>query len=333
MKTADTRPAPINCPDAAGCHLVVELSREGGALVAMASRPYPLSAIRANANRLSWLEGLGFLGARIGPKQRFESPMESMALGFAAGDLRATAQTQEALLLLTSNGLLALNQAGRSLSTVTPESSAWALATDGRAAILSTGAAGSSTGAILRVVLASGSVEVAASGEARPGPVAIDEGGLYWATFGGGPALDGAGSVRMLAIGGAPVTLAAGESAPRSLATSASHVYWISDAPDGRHLRRVSKRGGPPLEVAHIPGAQGTRGEERLLVAGDEAFALFGGRLYRAPAAAGPATPVLELRPPSGRVVSFDVDHGSIYATVEFPAGVQAKLERARRRH
>ncbi|WP_437995886.1 hypothetical protein WMF26_32365 [Sorangium sp. So ce185] len=295
---------------------MVTLARPGGPILASRTWQFPLGGIQAGAKHLYWLDGISVANVRVGPKDDIGRTSATVSLNTPVGDVRASAAAGDTLLVLTSGGLLGLSPTDAAPRLVAAELSGWALATDGRSAVWTTGVAGSDQGSVKRGDLTSGAVSEVVGGETRPGAVTFDGGGIYWVSFGAGP--DGA--IRGLPAGASsPITLAAGQPAPRAIAVDRDAVYWVNDAPDGRHLRSVPRRGGPVRELLHRPAPQGSTGQERLVVAGDDAYFIVAGQIEHALTSGAPGASVIKARPP-GRVVSFDVDERHLYLTVDVPA-------------
>jgi hypothetical protein len=306
----------IVCPSAAsgGCHSLLRIDRASGAVVAVHPMQYPIKAVRVGANAVYIVDGISFARITVSTPESVPSQGSMLQLETSLGDFRDAALCETGLTFLTNRGLHILATSERAARTVALLPDAWHLACHESAAVLSTGVSGMEMGTIQRADLANGKRQQLAR-EPQPGAVALDAQGAYWTTSGPEPYA----SIRMLAAGGSSVvTLASHERGARVLATDGDRVYWLCDAPDGRHLRSVAKAGGAVRELLHLPAPEGTRSEEQLTIRGDEAYFLAAGKLERV-RTDGTQPTVVAQTGPGGRVSAFDVFGNAVYAVAEFP--------------
>ena len=164
------------------------------------------------------------------------------------------------------------------------------------------GDGGVANGAILRAPkTGAGPIVVVVEGIRTPVNVVLDEGWVYWSSFGSGPrSSDGGVFRRSLDAAEAPVEeLAGGESLPFGLAVDETHLYWTSFGlgESTSSVKRLPKRAAvgtrPEAVVTRVAGASHPWS--------DGSGVLFGyhGVIARIDPASGEARPVLRgaMRP------------------------------------
>jgi hypothetical protein len=139
---------------------------------------------------------------------------------------------------------------------------------------------------------------VVVAGLTFPGALAADESGAYWIED-----ADGAGLVRHVSPGGAPVTIASGITKATAIAVDATRVYWTRrDA----LVEAVAKSGGAVTIVAKVTSSGLALGDSNLF------FATTDGSVVSVPKAGGPAELLASI---NGGGTDVAVDDQNVFFT------------------
>lgn len=152
--------------------------------------------------------------------------------------VRAFAVGERGVFLAESSGRIArVSRSGGDRTVLAAGQKPWSIAVDGSHVYWANG-----DGAVRRVAVAGGRIERVGRMAAGPAPIGVDEGAIYWVSGG-----------RLVAVrkdGLTPTTLARAQAFAGAIALDTTSVYWVDDCAGA--VRRASKRGGPPTDLAEL---------------------------------------------------------------------------------
>jgi len=292
-------PLELDCPKGQEhCAQALAVDMVTGVVQPLDPQPLMAGPIRADDELVVWESHVS--GAAIFARNRRGEPV---ALQWPGGRVRTLELDARSVWVVDEEGLLRLPRDGGPAERLVVDANLYGVAPGEPHAYITAGQT------VLRD--AGGSLRTIPG---KPGAVAVAAGTLLWAEFGGDDHVPALGSVRAWRPGeAAPRVLATQEVAPRVLAADATHVYWVSDQPEGRALRRVAQAGGEVQELGRSLGVYGVRGNnDRLDLAGGFAYWNTGHAVVRVPVAGGSLEVVAHARQP-GDIVDFDVQGERLY--------------------
>ncbi len=285
-----------------GCFLVARVQKKGGRIERLSEGDaWALTRPVLVDERAAYWPGQAVLKEGLTP----------VTLAWRSGLVRSLEQDETHLVVVDEGGVYLLPKSGDDRVEVAPAGDGIWSAASGRGFVAYTVDGGSGPGKVV-LVGRDGRPSISVEPEPAPHGVWVDEDTLYWFGFGSADPSHPTGTLRRLSNGVAE-TLAAGLLVPRDLCVFGEHVYWVTDEPAGRVVRRVPKAGGAvePLGVSHELHGLRTN-HDRIVVHGEHVYWNAAHSVVRVPLEGGRVELVVTADIP-GDIQSFAVDDTHLY--------------------